>query len=252
MRIVILGSGNVASQLVVVFNQHTKVELVQWYFRDKKKEVKSYRNINIIHELDDLEAADIYLFALSDEAISSVSSHFQNGELVVHMAGGIALEALQNNGAKGVWYPVQSFTSKKTVSMEGLPFAIEGSDQIVVKTLKTLTTLISGKPIEMDSTQRVALHLAAVICNNFTNHLYSQAAALCKSHQIDFKILQPLIDETTARLQTGQPKIYQTGPARRGDQKTIEKHLSITEPPLTELYTLLTKTIKKQYGKEKL
>ena len=87
MRIVILGSGNVASQLVVVFNQHTKVELVQWYFRDKKKEVKSYRNINIIHELDDLEAADIYLFALSDEAISSVSSHFQNGELVVHMAG---------------------------------------------------------------------------------------------------------------------------------------------------------------------
>ena len=70
--------------------------------------------------------------------------------------------------------------------------------------------------------------------------------------QIDFKILQPLIDETTARLQTGQPKDYQTGPARRGDQKTIEKHLSITEPPLTELYTLLTKTIKKQYGKEKL
>ena len=157
---------------------------MQWYFRDKKKEVKSYRNINIIHELDDLEAADIYLFALSDEAISSVSSHFQNGELVVHMAGGIALEALQNNGAKGVWYPVQSFTSKKTVSMEGLPFAIEGSDQIVVKTLKTLTTLISGKPIEMDSTQRVALHLAAVICNNFTNHLYSQAAALCKSWRL--------------------------------------------------------------------
>ena len=252
MRIIILGSGNLALQLIAVFNQHTKVELVQWYFRDKKKEVKSYRNINIIYELEDLEAADIYLLALSDDAISSVSGHFQNGELVVHMAGGIALEALQNNGAKGVWYPVQSFTSKKTVSMVGLPFAIEGSDQIVVETLKALTNFISGKSIEMDSHQRVALHLAAVICNNFTNCLYSQAAALCKSHQIDFKILQPLLEETAARLRTGQPKDYQTGPARRGDHITIEKHLSIIEPPLTVLYTLLTKTIKKQYGKEKL
>ena len=252
MKIIILGSGNVASQLVRVFNQHTKVEIVQWYFRDKKKEFKSYRNINIIHDLNDLEAADIYLFALSDEAIPNVSSHFQNGELVVHMAGGIALEALQNNGAKGVWYPVQSFTSKRTVSMVGLPFVIEGSDKIVVEILKMLTTFISGKSIEMDFTQRVALHLAAVICNNFTNHLFSQAATLCRSHQIDFKILQPLIEETIIRLQTGKPKDYQTGPARRGDQKTIEKHLSITEPPLTELYTLLTKTIKKQYGKKKL
>ena len=93
--------------------------------------------------------------------------------------------------------------------------------------------------------QRLKLHLAAVIVNNFTNHLYALAADYCDNEQIDFKMLQPLIEETALRLREHLPRDVQTGPAIRKDMITIDKHLRILSehPALKKIYLQMTDSI---------
>jgi predicted short-subunit dehydrogenase-like oxidoreductase (DUF2520 family) len=76
------------------------------------------------------------------------------------------------------------------------------------------------------------------------NHLYVIGDEILSSNQLPFDLLQPLIAETAAKIKTLTPSQAQTGPARRGDQKTIEKHLHLLqEGSLSDLYKQLTKSI---------
>lgn len=81
--------------------------------------------------------------------------------------------------------------------------------------------------------------------------MYTVGAEICSEHQIDFKLLQPLIKETAAKLDKITPLEAQTGPAKRGDQKTLHNHLQlIKDKHQRELYTLLSNAIKEKHGKE--
>jgi hypothetical protein len=89
------------------------------------------------------------------------------------------------------------------------------------------------------------LHLAAVFCNNFVNHLYTLTEQYCHREGIEFRLLLPLIKETAVRLEEVSPSQSQTGPAVRNDRVTIDKHLKMLEnhPQLQKMYTLLTDSI---------
>ncbi len=58
----------------------------------------------------------------------------------------------------------------------------------------------------MNSEQRLQMHLAAVFCNNFTNHLIALAKFYCEQEGRDFNLLSPLIRETFQRLDRFAPK----------------------------------------------
>ena len=76
--------------------------------------------------------------------------------------------------------------------------------------------------------------------NNFSNHLFTEAAQICEENKIPFELLKPLIKETVDKLDDLSPKKAQTGPALREDRKTISAHLSMIEnSELKKLYTLL-------------
>ena len=85
----------------------------------------------------------------------------------------------------------------------------------------------------------------AVMVNNFTNHLYALIEKYCKDEGLDFYLLLPLIQETAARLEDASPSKTQTGPAIRGDDATIEKHLDLLNkyPQLKKIYELFTESI---------
>jgi hypothetical protein len=89
------------------------------------------------------------------------------------------------------------------------------------------------------------LHLAAVFCNNFVNHIYVLTEDYCKKETIDFKLLLPLIKETAERLEDISPSQSQTGPAIRNDRPTIEKHLALLQnhPQLQKIYSIFTESI---------
>ena len=93
--------------------------------------------------------------------------------------------------------------------------------------------------------QRQTIHLSAVFASNFTNYLYYIADELLKKDNISFDIIQPLIRETTKKIEHKSPKDAQTGPAVRKDMKIIEKHLELLKNDIEkkEIYELLSKLI---------
>src|SRR5690242_21497823 len=57
--------------------------------------------------------------------------------------------------------------------------------------------------VEAGDEQRMKLHLAAVIVNNFVNHLYAMAEMYCKKEGLDFYLLLPLrSEEHTSELKS--------------------------------------------------
>lgn len=129
--------------------------------------------------------------------------------------------------------------------MPEIPIIIDASDEATFHELDSLAHSISNRVIEAGDEQRQKLHLAAVFCNNFVNHLYALAEDYCKKEGLDFDLLLPLIRETAERLEEIPPSRSQTGPAIRNDRATIEKHLDLLKqhPQLQKVYAVLTESI---------
>ncbi len=244
ISVVIIGGGNVAYHLINVFLNTKKITIKQIYNRDIQK-IKHFKNkTSITSNIESLVNADIYIIAVSDDAISTVSSKILNkNALIVHTSGSVAMQNLKTIGRKGVFYPLQSFSKHKPVDFKDVPFCLEAEQQTDLDLLKQLATSISPKVYDINSEQRRQLHVAAVFVNNFVNHMYKIGYDLCKDYNVPFDVLVPLIRETSKKVVSLTPDEAQTGPAKRNDVKTIKNHLDLLTEKQQEIYNLITKSI---------
>lgn len=198
---------------------------------------------------------DLIILALPDKVIPQFCQLLEKEAgispertVVASTAGSVSLGELQSSFFKsGVIYPLQTFTRYTKPVAENIPFCIEGSDDEVISLLKQTSSLISRDVRDIDSQQRLVIHLAAVFACNFTNHMIAVADDILSKAKLDFSILMPLINETISRLEGNKPVQMQTGPAVRNDQNTIEKHLHLLESTegelLRSLYALISESI---------
>lgn len=245
IKVVILGSGNVAQHLIKVFLQTEEVSLVQVFARQPNQLTHLLPTAKIVSDYQKIIEADVYIISVSDNAIAEVSFQlpFEN-RLVVHTSGSSDLSVLNNKNRKGVFYPLQTFTKGKKVDFTPIPICLEAENEQDYQLLEQLGNSISKKVFNINSEQRKSLHVAAVFVCNFVNHLYQIGNKICEANQIPFKILHPLIQETAQKILELTPKEAQTGPALRNDTQTIEKHLDfLSNENYKTIYQLLTQSI---------
>ncbi|WP_406843623.1 Rossmann-like and DUF2520 domain-containing protein [Flavobacterium soyae] len=252
IRITIIGSGNVAQHLIKAFSASPLVEIVQAFSRKKEALSHLLDSEKIVTEFTALKNADLYIISVSDNAISEVSSQLPfKDRLVVHTSGTTSIDVLDSKNKKGVFYPLQTFSKNKTVDFSIIPICLETKNQNDYKILETAAKSISNAVFSISSEQRKALHVAAVFVNNFTNHLYQIGQEICEEHQVPFKVLKPLIQETAEKIKTLDPIDAQTGPAKRRDSVTTNAHLGfITNENQKNIYKILTQSI--QHNGKKL
>jgi len=247
---VILGAGNVASHLYRAFKNADNIIVSQWYNRSIDV-INAYANeTDITDDISKIKSADIYIIAVSDDAVIKLSAKlpFKN-KLVVHTSGSVALHDLNNNNSRGVFYPLQTFSKDSEINFSEVPMCVEIERKSDLQILKNLATAIGSKFYKVNSEQRSALHLAAVFVNNFTNQLYRIGHEITEAENVDFDILKPLIKETAKKVETTSPFMAQTGPAKRYDKKTIQKHINALEKNIhKEIYELMTTSIKQTHG----
>lgn len=249
----IIGSGNVAHHLIQEILTHPSVILQKVYARNPANlTVEGLEQSIICNDIQELKTADITIISVTDQAIEDVSSMLPfSGQLVVHTSGTTHLDALNNKNRRGVFYPLQTFSKHKKVDFKKIPICLETENKTDLHTLQEFGKILSDEVHFINSAQRKALHVAAVFVNNFTNHLNSIAEDICEQNQIPSKILQPLLQETTDKLQTLSPLEAQTGPAVRHDQQTIAAHSAFIKDNLTrEIYQKLTQSIQKHHGRK--
>ena len=243
MNIVLLGSGNVATHLKNVLLKKEEISIIQWYSRHFN-EITSNDGISLTGKLANIKQADLYLLAVSDDAIPALSSQLPEGSFAAHTAGSVSIEALKNKGSKGIFYPLQSFSKKRTANFSEIPICLEADTPEGLSLLKALGNVMHAPLHFIDSEQRLALHTAAVFANNFTNHLYRVAEDICLKNKVSFNLLKPLILETANKINVLSPLEAQTGPAKRNDKTSFKKHLDFLDSKAhQELYATLTKAI---------
>ncbi len=251
-NIVILGFGNVGFHLCKTLDKYNQFSVIQIYNRNKISIYSELKHIPSTTKLAEIKEADMYILAIPDDAIASFSEALPlKNKLVVHTSGGAAMEALSEANRKGVFYPLQSFSKKRDPDFNEIPICIEAERKSDLTLLKKLGEAISEKVVEVNSEERAKLHLAAVFVNNFVNYMYDISSDILSKSKLPFELLRPLIAETANKIETLSPKEAQTGPAKRSDKKTIEKHLHLLENgPHKELYQQLTEAILTSYGKK--
>lgn len=255
MKVVIIGSGNVATVFAKLLFEH-KHEIVQVFSATKAHAVQLAEIVAAVavDEITQLtKDADLYIVAVADKAIQPIIKQLNvNDKLLVHTAGSVSIDVLKHASSNyGVLYPIQSIRREMDLTTP-IPFAVDGSSVAVIEQLTELAKTLSVKVVHYTDEQRLKLHVAAVFACNFVNYMYVQSAQFCVNEQLDFTVLQSLIEETANRLQCKHPSEVFTGPAVRGDINTIHKHLELLQsyPDLQQLYKMLSEQIMQQYRVE--
>ena len=248
MDIVIIGTGNTATVLGRKLKEAGH-RILQVFGRDSRAasdlayeiDTESTNYWNVVNR-----NADIYILAVSDIAIEEVIRELHlPRKTIVHTAASLSKNILKEATSHyGVLYPLQSL-KKNSLHLPEIPIIIDASDPETLKEIETLARTISPQVVQVSDDARLKLHVAAVICNNFVNHLFVLTEQYCIKEGLDFRLLIPLIKETAGRLEEMSPAQAQTGPAIRADRNTIEKHLKLLEnhPVIRRLYEQFSESI---------
>jgi len=249
LDIVIIGTGNAAT----ILGRKLKLaghRIIQVFGRDSSAaselayqlDTESTGYWNVVNR-----DADLYLVAVSDFAIADIIRELRlPAKTIVHTAGSVSKNIFNGSADHfGVFYPLQSL-NKTVGGLPEVPIIIDASDEATFRLLEGLAHSISDRVAQAGDEERMKMHLAAVFCNNFVNHIYVLMERYCRQQGLDFSMLLPLITETIARLQTVSPAASQTGPALRNDEATINKHLTLLEkePELRHIYAFFTESIR--------
>ena len=241
MNIVLIGQGNVATNLHHAF---------------ALKGLRT-RMVSSREGLDSLPAADVYIYAVRDEALSQVvqriaeesqkpaNIHLRTA-IHLHTSGTMPIsvfgDALPH---AGIMYFFQTFSKAKLIDdFSQIPVFVEGKQIDDLSAIFTLAQTLTPRVYEASQHDRERLHVAGVFANNFTNHMYAIAADILKDTHIPFQVLLPLIAQTAEKIRHLSPHDAQTGPAKRHDEQVMNHHLSLLNTPeQKQLYTLLSKMI---------
>ena len=235
MNIVIIGRGNVASNLDYAF---------------RKKGV-ACQMVSSREGLEHVPAANVYIYAVKDEALPQVAAQVVNKEksLHLHTSGSMPMSVFgADKPHAGVFYPFQTFSKARLIEdFSTVPVFFEARGIDDISAVYSLALTITSHVYETTQHDRERLHVAGVYACNFTNLMYTMAAELLKDTHIPFSALLPLIDETAAKIHSLAPRDAQTGPARRGDENVMKHHLDILPTAeQRELYQRLSEEISKR------
>ncbi|WP_226391202.1 Rossmann-like and DUF2520 domain-containing protein [Penaeicola halotolerans] len=255
-QIALIGSGNVAWHLAPALEAagHTVREIYSKNPKHAEQLVGRLYEAEVKSDLDFSESdSEIFIIAVSDSAISAIADSIilPEGAILVHTSGSTELSALDYSSASytGIFYPLQTFSKAREMSFDHVPILLEADDDQVKKQLKDLAKSISQQVYFVNTKDRKGLHVAAVFASNFTNHMIRIAEDIMRRQGLDFEMLKPLIIESISKsLEMGAANA-QTGPARRNDLETMDKHYQFLQynESLANIYRQISQDILDAY-----
>jgi predicted short-subunit dehydrogenase-like oxidoreductase (DUF2520 family) len=184
-----------------------------------------------------VDAADIVLLAVSDDAVASVTASVQwrPGCAAVHCNGAASLDLLRaaaDGGAEvGVLHPLQSFANADQAQrlMRGSCFRVEASNEQLQVHLEEMASAVGGRPFVLGANPTL-YHVSAVLASNYLVALLDLAASLWPewgaTPEDGLRALLPLVRGTIENIDALGIPAALTGPIARGDAGTVERHLA--------------------------
>ncbi len=246
-RVNIIGAGNVATHLSKALFAGG-VEIVSVFSRDfiNARALSRQFGAKAVDDVKDVDSnVDLNIVTIKDDAIEDIARQLDTSVPVVHSSGSAPIDVFRGFNQFGVLYPLQTFSKQRALDIAAIPFLIEGNSIEFTAWLITFCgDYLSDNAHRADSKMRAEIHLAAVFACNFTTQLLQESDVLLQKSNLDLGVLHPLIRETMEKVLELGPKEAMTGPAKRGDFATIEKHINkLEDQDLKTLYKMLSDRI---------
>jgi len=255
-KVSIIGSGNVAWHLSRALEDagHFVIEVYSRNIKNALSLTNRLYDAEAIDSLDFSESeAEVFILAVSDSAIEDIVTEIvlPDNAIIAHTSGAVSISALGYAPTEhlGVLYPLQTFSKAKEVNWKVIPILIEAETNKGSVVLKALAESLSKTVLVMSSSKRQEVHLSAVFASNFTTYILSLSEEILTQRKLDFDLLKPLIAETINKSFDMSPYDALTGPARRGDMETLNRHIQMLEhnQAQKEVYKLLSQQILDAY-----
>ena len=173
---------------------------------------------------DDVRAAaegvDLLLLATPDGAVTEVAAAVApvGTTVVAHLAGSLGLDVLASHERRASIHPLVSIPTGDT-DVRGAWFAVAGdalAEQVVAA--------LDGRAVAVDDQHRAAYHAAACIASNHLVALLGQVERVGRSAGVPLDAFLALARQTIDNVAAVGPHDALTGPVRRGDRATVERH----------------------------
>jgi predicted short-subunit dehydrogenase-like oxidoreductase (DUF2520 family) len=206
---------------------------------------------------DLLLEAEVVIFAVTDDAVAEVAERMVATGLVgerhvlLHCAGSTpAAEAFGAIAGKvggiGTLHPLRAVVDPPEVmkTWRGTVFGVEGDDRGRASAT-TLALALGGSPLALAQGAMVRYHAAAALASNYLVSVLDAAVELMATAGIEreaaLTAVVPLAQGALANVSAHGLAGGLTGPIRRGDAGTVERHLAAVAdaPAIAALYRQL-------------
>ncbi len=179
---------------------------------------------------------DLVVIATPDAAIEEVAREIIPVEstVVAHMSGSLGLAAVEPHPLKAALHPLAALPDPVTGARrlrDQAWFAVAGH-QIA----GDLVVALGGTAFEVADADRALYHAAAVIASNHLVALLGQAERISAQVGVPFEAMIDLVRATVDNVAELGPATALTGPAARGDEATISRHIEALPPAEREVY----------------
>jgi predicted short-subunit dehydrogenase-like oxidoreductase (DUF2520 family) len=185
-----------------------------------------------------------------EETAGQVARGLAPGAWIAHLSGAVGLDALDPSGGRRLAiHPLQTFpdVERALVRLGGCTVAVTADDDEGYALGERLGRDLGGRPFRLAPERRALYHAAAVLGSNDVVALSSLALeALAEAGVPDPTVaLAPLQAATVENVALLGPGAALTGPAVRGDARTIEANLAAlgaARPAAVAPYVVLCRT----------
>ena len=188
--------------------------------------------------LPDILDSNVILLTTPDGALAGVAGALAKfderklrGKIVLHTSGALdrtVLAPLVRRGVStGSLHPMQTFSGRGAPQLKGIIFAVEG-DRSAAIVARRIARSLGGVPVTISSRNKPAYHAAgALVAGHGLGLIEASTQVLLKlgfSRRDAMRALLPLMRQMLDNFERLGPQQSWTGPASRGDFKTVEKH----------------------------
>jgi predicted short-subunit dehydrogenase-like oxidoreductase (DUF2520 family) len=186
------------------------------------------------------DGVDLLVLAVPDEFVPATAQVVEpvDSAVVAHMAGSLGLDALDPHPRRASLHPLVALPNEELGArrlLDGAWFAAAG-DPLVTSVVSAL----GGHPLVVRDEDRAAYHAAAVIASNHLVALLAQAERVGAIAGVPLEAYVGLVRATVENVSTLGPRAALTGPAARGDEETIHRHLEVLPERERALYEILS------------
>lgn len=197
---------------------------------------------------DDLSTAavgtEVLVIATPDDVIDAVAESVNPvpTTLMLHLSGTLGLDVLEGHPRCAAMHPLVSLPSEELGAerLHGAWFAVAGDSEV-----DSLVTALGGRSFPIEERARPLYHAAAVISSNHLVALLGQAERVANLAGVPLEVMLDLAQDTVDNVRRLGPAAALTGPAARGDEATIARHVNALPPDERAVYEALVNEAKR-------